>query len=267
MPTRAPADRESRRKPAKGARATASGRPVVLFAAGSLKAALGEVAAAFTAETGVPVRAEFGPSGVLRKRIEGGEAADVFASANMAHPAALRDAGRTEQVFPFARNRLCAIVRPGLAVDSAGLLDAMLDPAVRVAISTPGADPSGDYAMALFDRADALRPGAAAALRAKALRLTGAPDSPAPPDGRNPYGWVIGGNRADLFLTYRTNARLAQADTPGLAIVAVPDALAVGAEYGLAVLHGASDHAADLAACILSMRGQEILRSYGFGQL
>ena len=45
---------------------------VILFAAGSLKAALGDVAKAFTAATGTGVVTQFGPSGLMRERIEGG---------------------------------------------------------------------------------------------------------------------------------------------------------------------------------------------------
>ncbi len=58
------------------------------------------------------------------------------------------------------------------------LLELMLDPAVKLGTSTPKADPSGDYAWALFRKADALRPGAYAALDAKALKLTGSPEAP-----------------------------------------------------------------------------------------
>jgi hypothetical protein len=57
-------------------------------------------------------------------------------------------------------------------VTGATLLATMLSGDVRVGTSTPGANPSGDYAWALFDRAEAVRPGAASALRTKALQLT-----------------------------------------------------------------------------------------------
>ena len=57
------------------------------------------------------------------------------------------------------------------------LLDRMLDPRLRLATSTPRADPAGDYAWAVFARAEALRPGAEAALEAKALKLVGSPDA------------------------------------------------------------------------------------------
>lgn len=237
---------------------------VLLRAAGSLKVALGDVACAFSAEWGVPVEAAFGPSGLLRRGIEGGEPAHVFASADMDHPRALREAGRGGPVARLARNRLCALARPGLAVTPDSLLDVMLDPDVRLGTSTPGADPSGDYARALFGKAEALRPGARAVLEGKALQLTGGPDSAEAPQGRNPYGWVMESGKADLFLTYRTNAILARKEVPGLGVVPVPAPLAVGADYGLIVLDGAPVDAWRLAVHILSPAGQAVLAGHGF---
>ena len=51
----------------------------------------------------------------------------MFASANMEHPQALHDEKKGGPVLRFARNKLCALVRPGLAVDSDNLLARMLD--------------------------------------------------------------------------------------------------------------------------------------------
>src|SRR5262245_5990934 len=100
----------------------------------------------------------------------GGAQAEVFASANMEHPQALATAGKSGSVVLFARNRLCALVRPGLAVEPATILDRMLDPHVKLGTSTPRADPSGDYAWEVFRKADRLRPGAFAALATKAAQ-------------------------------------------------------------------------------------------------
>jgi ABC-type molybdate transport system substrate-binding protein len=200
----------------------------------------------------------------LRQRIEGGEAAEVYASAAMRHPEALAAAGMAGPVALFARNRLCALAQPELEIDSASLLDVLLDPAIRVGTSTPKADPAGDYAWAVFAKAGGLVEGAEDMLKEKALQLTGGPDSPAPPEGRNPYGWVMSEGRADVFLTYCTNAVLAERDTAGLQIVALPEALAVGAEYGLTVMAGAPAEAWRLALFILSPEGQRVLASYGF---
>jgi ABC-type molybdate transport system substrate-binding protein len=239
-------------------------QPVLLHAAGSLRAALTEVANAFSDETGVPVRAIFGASGLLRERIEKGEPAEVFASADRGHPEALARAGRAGPVTGFARNGLCAFTRPEVAATTETLLAKMLDPATKLGTSTPKADPSGDYAWQLFDKAEALRPGAKAALEAKALQLTGGPTSPRGPEGRNLYGHVLASRQADIFLAYCTNAGPIAQEEPSLKLVALPPALVVGAEYGLTLVDGASPNAGRLAMFIASPAGQAILGRHGF---
>ena len=153
----------------------ASAEEVSLFAAGSLKAALSEVAEDYTAAFGTPVTASFGPSGLMRERIEAGELAHIFASANMRHPRTLEGAGKGGPVALFARNRLCGLARPDVTVSTETLLEVMLSDDVRLGTSTPKADPSGDYAFKLFDKS-----GHADTLKAKALQLTGGPDSANP---------------------------------------------------------------------------------------
>lgn len=243
---------------------SSNAQDVSLYAAGSLKAALGDVAAAFEKQEGVGVSTEFSPSGLLRQRIEKGEDADVFASANMKHPQTLMDQGRPGPVVLFARNNLCAMAQPEVEVSSAGLLDVILDQDVRLGTSTPEADPSGDYAWELFGLAEKLRPGSFEKLSEKALKLTGGPDSPAPPAGRNKYAWVMQEDKADVFLTYCTNAVLARQEAGQLQIVDIPQELSVGADYGLIVLDQANTEAWRLAMFILSPQGQKILADYGF---
>jgi molybdate transport system substrate-binding protein len=238
--------------------------PVILYAAGSLRSALTEAAGAFEAASGQKVQPKFGPSGTLKDDIAGGARADVFASANMEHPQALAAARKSGPVVLFARNRLCALARPGLNVEPATVLDRMLDPNAKLGTSTPRADPSGDYAWEVFRKADRLRPGAFAALEQKALQLAGAPNSPTAPPGRALYGVLVADGRADLFLTYCTNAREAKAQNPGQQIVALPDELAVGADYGRTVVTDASPQAFHFAMFILSVDGQRVLAKHGF---
>lgn len=237
---------------------------VLLHAAGSLRAALSGVITAFAAAHGGTVQAKFGASGLLKDEIAGGARAEVFASANMEHPQALARAKRSGPAVLFARNKLCALVRAGLVVAPATLLDRMLDPQVKLGTSTPKADPSGDYAWEVFRAADKIRPGAFGLLDRKALQLTGGPSSPAPPPGRTLYGTLVAQGAADIFLTYCTNALAAQSENPGQQVVALPDALAVGADYGLTVMADASPGAYRLALFILSAEGQRILASHGF---
>jgi len=237
---------------------------VHLFAAGSLRAALTDVGAAFTAKTRHRVTAKFGPSGVLEKQIAGGAKADVFASANMDYPQALNRSNKSGPVLRFARNKLCALIRPGLKVDSASLLDRMLDAAIKLGTSTPNSDPSGDYAFEVFRKADVIRPGARTILESKALKLTGTAESAVPPAGLPVYGWHIAEGRADIFLAYCTATAEAHKHYPNQQVVQLPEALAVGADYGLTVINGAPSAAAQFAQFVLSPAGQSILTGYGF---
>jgi molybdate transport system substrate-binding protein len=238
--------------------------PVQLYAAGSLRTALTEIATAFEAQAGIKVHAKFGPSGTLKDEIAAGARADVFASANMEHPQALASARKSGPVVLFARNRLCAIARPGVAVDTTTLLDRTLDPSVKLGTSTPRADPSGDYAWEVFRKADKLRPDAFATLERKALKLVGGPDAPTAPAGRTVYGMLMAEGKADLFLTYCTNAMEAKKEVNGAQIVSLPEELAVGADYGLTVIANAPLDAYRFAMSILSADGQRILAKHGF---
>ena len=150
--------------------------PVQLYAAGSLRSALTEIAAAFEAQTHVKVQAKFGPSGTLKDEIAADARADVR----------------------------------------------------------------------------------------KALKLVGGPDAPTAPAGRNVYGMLIADGKADLFLTYCINAMEAKKDVAGAQIVALPDELAVGADYGLTVIANAAPDAYRFAMSILSGDAQRVLAKYGF---
>ncbi|WP_257195159.1 MULTISPECIES: substrate-binding domain-containing protein [unclassified Bradyrhizobium] len=59
--------------------AEARSETVHLYAAGSLRAALSDMAKAFEAESGTAVEAKYGPSGTLKDEIAAGAKADVFA--------------------------------------------------------------------------------------------------------------------------------------------------------------------------------------------
>ena len=244
--------------------------PVPVFAAGSLRGPLTEAAKAFEASAGgLPVALTFGASGLLLDRIKTGADAQVFASANMAHPQALSAAGSFGPTQVFTRNALCALVRPGLAVDSTNLVATLLRPDVKLGTSTPKADPSGDYAFELFQRVDnaGAPAGSGAALAAKALQLTGGPTSPPPPADRNVYGVLVASGQADVFITYCTNAVVARREQPQLQVVDIAPAINVAADYGLAVRKDASPAAQAFAAYLLSPAGQAILRKAGFGAL
>jgi len=147
------------------------------------------------------------------------------------------------------------------------MLDKLLDPGVRVATSTPKADPSGDYTWAMFERADKIKPGAFKTLSAKAMQLVGGPNSPPAPKDRTAYGKFMEDRVADVFIAYCTNGVLAQREVPRLVTVQLPDNLSVTATYGMALLRGAQPAASGLADFLVSGEGQKILAGHGFAAL
>src|ERR1700730_8874528 len=170
-----------------------------VMAAGSLRAALTDLLHRFPLQSDTVDPPEFGPSGLLRQKIENGAAVDVFASADMEQPRQLA-AGHPERlVILFARNSLCALARSGLGLDQANLLDRLLDPAVRIATSTPGSDPLGTYSWEVFARADSVKPGARATLEAKAKKLVGGGEKTPPlVAGKGAVGGIFISAQADV---------------------------------------------------------------------
>ena len=240
--------------------------PVLLHAAGSLRLALTEVIAAYEPIAGVKVQAKFGASGTLKDAIAKGERAEVFASANMEHPQALADAeARADRSCLFARNRLCALVRPGLAVTPATLLERMLDPAVKLAhIDTEGGPVRrlclGGVSQGRQAQAGLVRdPGETRAAAHRRAVERGCRRRAAVA-----YGWHVAEGRADIFLTYCTNAMAAQAGESRPADRSLPDELAVGADYGMTVMADAPAAAYRFAMFILSPAGQKVLAKHGF---
>jgi ABC-type molybdate transport system substrate-binding protein len=237
-----------------------------VLSAGSLRAALTDVAHAFeAAHPSLKLLLVFGASGLLKDRLLGGERADVFASANMDHPAALAQAGLAAVPQAFASNRLCVLAGPAFDANTDTLVARLLDPAVRIGTSTPKADPAGDYTWAMFERIEQQgRPGAFKTLSDKALQLTGGPTSPPPPPGRNVYGALMASGQADVFITYCTNAVVAQAEEPTLRRIELPVAVNVSASYGITVMNGAPDAAREFVALLRSPAGQALLAQRGF---
>jgi len=142
-----------------------------VLAAGSLREVMGEIGERYKEATATTVTAEFGPSGLLRERIEKGEHADLFASADMGHPLKLLRDDRATRVAMFTRNALCGVAVPKVGLTTANFLDRLLDPAVKLGTSTPKVDPAGDYTWTMFRRADALRPGSYEILSGKAQQI------------------------------------------------------------------------------------------------
>ena len=229
-----------------------------VLAAGSLREVIGEIGRRYQIQTGIEVRADFGPSGILPERIAKGEKADLFASADMGHPLKLAPDGLAMRVDMFTRNALCAFARPQVGLTLANFLDRLLDPGVRLGTSTPKADPAGDYTWLLFRRADGVRPGAFSILDQKAQKLVGgAPQNNAP--GKDPVVEALTVGTVHVMIGYCSGRQRMLRQLPDISVVQIPNEIAAGPEYGLSVLKGANPHANDLALYILSLRGNNSL--------
>ena len=244
------------------ATAAARAEPLRIFAAGSLANTVGELVTASGLPADTVAAPVFGPADLLRQRIEAGERADLFLSADLAQPQRLADAGRSGPAIPFARNRLCLITREAARVTADTMLERLLDPALRVATSTPGSDPGGDYASAVFARAEALHPGARATLDGKALQLFGGPTAMVPTNGHTPGGAILLADKADAVLYYCSSAADIVREVPGAVSVPLPPSLEVWPVNGLAVL-GDNPAAQRLALFAVSAPGQAILARHG----
>lgn len=235
---------------------------VEIFSAGSLRGVVNDLASTAAPALNVEVQATFGGSGLLRERIEKGERPDLFMSADLASPRKLEAQGRT--VVPavmIARNRMCVLARRAAGLTAANLIDRLLATGMRVKTSTPLADPAGDYAWAIFQRIDALRPGAGAVLKEKAQALMSVTAAATAP-GQSPYGALFASGQIDASITYCSGAASLEKEVPDLASLPVPAELDPHPVDGLAIL-SAKPGAMRLALYLLSEKGQAMVARAG----
>jgi ABC-type molybdate transport system substrate-binding protein len=244
--------------------ASASAADIRLMAAGSLKEAFTAIFADYTKRSGDGFAPVWGPSGELRKRLQNGEAFDIFASAALSHALALTDTGVSGPSVMFVRNTLCVVTEASRPLDTPKLVETLLKPEIRIGTATPIADPAGDYTWEMFRKIDAMRPGAFDTLTKKAQQLFGGPTTSAPVNGRPRPLVALDAHEIDLFITYCSSAQQIVRESANYKSVGLPDELAVGSEYGLTVSRHAAAGAADFAIYLLSPPAQATLQAFGF---
>ena len=235
---------------------------VEIFAAGSLRGVVGELAKEAGPALDIEVKSSFGGSGLMRERIEKGESPDLFLSADVGSPRKLAAAGRTiVPAIAFARNRMCIMSRSSAGVTATNLIDRLLAKGVRVKTSTPIADPAGDYAWTIFDRIDASRPGSGALLKSKAQDLMSLTPTPTTAS-QSPGAALFLANQIDMSITYCSAAPSLEKEVPGLTSLVVPPQLDPHPLYGAAILSN-KPQALRLALYLLSDQGQAIIAREG----
>jgi ABC-type molybdate transport system substrate-binding protein len=243
---------------------SASAAEIRVMAAGSLKDAFTAIFADYTRQYGNSFAPVWGPSGVLRERLQHGEDFDIFASAALPHAQALTEAGVSGPSVLFARNALCIVTGAASALDGGSLIDTLLKPEIRIGTSTPVADPAGDYTWEMFHRIDARRPGAFKILSEKAQQLFGSAVAPIPANGRPRLLDALDHHQIDLFIFYCSGAREIVKASSNYKSIELPPELSVGPEYGLTVSRQAQAGAGNFAMYLLSPLGQTSLKAFGF---
>lgn len=248
-----------------GAATCAQAQPrtvVEVFAAGSLRGVVAELATVAGPALHIELKPAFGGSGAMRERIENGERPDLLLSADLASPRKLAAAGLA--VLPpmaFARNRMCVVSRRDAGINASNLVERLLVPGVRVKTSTPVVDPSGDYAWAIFDRIDQARPGAGAQLKAKANAVMNAAATPANAT-QSAAAALFAARLIDVSITYCSASAGLEKELPELTSLVVPASLDPRPVYGIAVLSN-KPAALQLALFLLSEPGQELIARNG----
>lgn len=235
---------------------------ISIYAAGSLRGVVSELAKEAGPLLHIQVKSSFGGSGSLRERIEKGDSPDLFMSADVGSPSQLEAEGRTVvPAIAFARNRMCFVSRRSAGITPENLIDRLLAQDVRLKTSTPVADPGGDYAWTILNRIDALRPGAGAILKRKARASMNLKATPASPKESRAAALFLS-NEIDVSITYCSGATGLLKEVPELTSFVVPPQLDPHPLYGLAVL-SSKPEALRLALYLLSEKGQAIIAREG----
>jgi len=237
---------------------------VRVYAAGSTKKAFTEAAQVFTANEGIEVVMTFGGSGLLLNRLLGGEAAEVFASADIPKAQALHDAGLSGPAVSFARSRLCAVTRSNMNVTPETLLDVLRDPALKIIAPAAADDSTGYYVQELYKLVESTRPGSYRLLDEKTQKLDIKNLPPFPP-GKSPLAVFFERGMADLFFVYCNSAEQAVQETSTLKITNIPKELTVPVAYGITLLNRGNQAGGQrFIDFLLSLEGQDIFVKWGF---
>lgn len=228
-------------------------KDVTVFAAASLREAFTELGHTFEGtHPGAHMVLSFAGSQTLRAQIEQGAPADVFASADERHMAALLAAGHVRAPQLFANNELVVVVAQAKATTLRTLSE--LPNAERIVLAAPEV-PVGAYTLQALAQLQALF-GADFRARVEAHVVSREPDV------RQVLAKVSLGE-ADAGIVYRTDALTAKDQ---VAVLRIPSEYNVIASYPIAVTAGTKSPALAQAfvELVLSPEGARVLKQQGF---
>jgi molybdate transport system substrate-binding protein len=232
--------------------AQAQDKSLIVFAAASLKNALDDVNAAYTAKTGVKIAASYAASSALAKQIEQGAPADVFASADldwMTYAIGKKDINESTRV-DLLGNKLVLIAPKDSEISTVqigpGFDLAKLAGDGRIATGDVSSVPVGKYAKAALEKLgswNAALPKFAMAENVRAA-LT-----------------LVAREEAVLGIVYETDAKV----EPGVKVVAAfPQDSYPPVTYPFAATATAKPETIDYLAFVRSAASKAIFEKYGF---
>ncbi|MBJ7408020.1 MAG: molybdate ABC transporter substrate-binding protein [Bradyrhizobium sp.] len=232
--------------------ASAQDKTITVFAAASMKNALDEIDAAYTARTGVKFSVSYAASSVLAKQIEQGAPADVFVSADtdwMDYAISKKTINEASRVNLLG-NSIVLIAPKDSRIDSVTIAQgfdlATLAGDGRIATGDVKSVPAGKYAKAALEKLGAWQAAEPKFAMAESVRaaLT-----------------LVARGEAALGIVYATDAKV----EPGVKIVGTfPADSHPAIVYPVAATATAKPETNDYLAFLRSTAAKTILEKYGF---
>jgi molybdate transport system substrate-binding protein len=235
--------------------ALAEDKTIIVFAAASMKNALDDIDAAFTAKTGVKVSASYAASSTLAKQIEQGAPADIFVSADtdwMNYATSKKNINEPTRV-DLLGNSIVLIAPKDSRLDNVtigpGFDLAKLAGDGKIATGDVKAVPVGKYAKAALEKLGAWQAAEPKFAMAESVRaaLT-----------------LVARGEAALGIVYSTDAKV----EPGVKIIGTfPADTHPPIIYPVAATTTAKPEANDYLSYLKSQAAKTVLEKYGFAYL
>jgi molybdate transport system substrate-binding protein len=232
--------------------ALAQEKSLTVFAAASMRNALDDIDAAYTAKTGIKIVASYAASSTLAKQIEQGAPADIFLSADtdwMDYAAARKSINEPTR-FNLLGNSIVLIAPRDSGIDSVtigqGFDLAKLAGDGRIATGDVKSVPVGKYARAALEKLGAWQAAESKFAMAESVRgaLT-----------------LVARGEAVLGIVYSTDARI----EPGVKVVGTfPADSHPPIIYPVAATATAKPETADYLSFLRSSTAKAVLEKYGF---
>lgn len=227
---------------------------ITVFAAASLKNALGEAAAAWKAKTGEEISVSYAASFPLARQIEAGAPADIFIGADEESMDYLADKKlvKPESRKDFLANDLVLVAPTGgpdkVELTVAGVTGALKDG--RMAVGDPASVPAGKYAKAALTKLniwDAVQNRLALADSVRSALL------------------YVSRGETPLGIVYLTDAKAAAKDTT--IVATFPENTHAPIRYPIALTATAKEPAGKFLAWLTGPEGAPFFKKQGFGVL